>query len=1576
MNFIELKNKTLNAGFGTQQLDQSGAIVYEYNPLRVFRINEDKFIKDKTGKYVPVTTIGKADYIDPDSTEYKLISDVQPSGMDMEGNKSYFIKTGDLIMETNSIPDSYHYSLLPKNSITDLDTELLDFDLSHPVDILPQQSYDGSTNLILNDGIHSPKLINTRFSTTGMNTYQIVDREGDNDTNIYDEDSFDLDSSLYKKVNNIVKLSFAGLTTNGNLKVGNYVFYFKLADSDGNETDYVAESGIVSCHIGNLNDPFSIRGGIENENSFKGVNFVMSNIDSSYNYVSVYFTRASSTEDGSEFTNAYKIQKQFVVYNGVAKIFITGFETTLEASINELNIGYNVVDSAKTQAACQNMLFLGNVTNPNLEYKELADLSLHFTPHLNVRNDIGKVNQYYRDDSGKYEYYNADNIYHKLGYWNGEIYRFGVVYVLNDNTLSPVFNVRGINNLTEDSEFIDIPVNDKNTRQYITINKENYKIGDNENSKGVVKINYSGNQLGDYTHPIGLDFKIAEDTITELKKYTKGFFFVRQKRIKTTFCQAIPIGLDIISHLPVLKDNNSYFIERFLDDSRVLTHNFDSRIWNKYDDSQVLEGYAALCPEYEVNQSYFNQFFTGSEFTAIKASSTFTNQYFTRDKNYLYNLDFKQEDDKQEYQYTITAIADDLKVVKGRNQLFSSRAGDAADASKFSNCGYKDKTTEATNLVRGCFGPYIGLEGNNKLSMQLLNIMIPNYDSNAIDSYFDIRYRDSSSFYAISDRYEWDELSYTENEDKKKIYEINNIFRGDCYICNFTHRMMRNFQDSETPINDEIVEVNTWKDHYETGGNNSAEERNNINRGDVNAVKIGHWVTVKVFSNINLSFRCTDSSYPTEIGLTGRVRSFYPLQAMDVTGESKIPESSLSSAGLSKTVSDKYYFEQPDVPAIKNKFHTRIMYSDIAINDAYKNGYRVFRNNNYRDYPLMYGSLTKIIEYSGTLLCIFEHGVAMIPVNERALATNSQGGNVFITTQNVLPENPLILSNTYGSQWPESIIKTPYSVYGVDTVAKKIWKLAYGKGKYSIVPISDFKVQKFLNDNITLSEHETTPVIGIRNVKTHYNPFKNDIMFTFYDDINTIEEKVWNLCYNEALEKFSTFYSWVPSYSESIDNIFFTFDRNASKTIAKLYNDKSLIQLSGNHVVSKQVIGTLSIPNVQDPEFEIMDDKVDGIFKIVGNQLQLKDGISNVNGIWGIPIRCNDIYANITVASQQYINQIDNTYFWKHGQAGLMKTKDKIKPAMWYGKQHPFEFEFLVLNNPTTHKIFTDMQLISNKVSPESLHFEISGEAYSFADDKHNMFFRQEALKHLYQYNGGDILYDSKYLDLVPEQRITPFAEYYDKSTTFPIYYSRIDTVNEIEDYYQGLSSIGKDYQRMSGSEIVYDELRNQFNIVTHIKACPFGKTYKQEIDEKTYKANEQYNQFIKELQPDNTYKYYEIKTYGRLNGNMDYMEDTWKIQIPAIVYMQKNEDKWEYPPLCLFNNPLPESMETLTVNDDNIPQALKDKGYKVPDSFDLEKWDYVKEARIRDKYMKVKIRYTGNELAIVYALRTIYINV
>ena len=61
---------------------------------------------------------------------------------------------------------------------------------------------------------------------------------------------------------------------------------------------------------------------------------------------------------------------------------------------------------------------------------------------------------------------------------------------------------------------------------------------------------------------------------------------------------------------------------------------------------------------------------------------------------------------------------------------------------KISYIGAANRNTKATNIIRGLFSPYIGLEGTQKLVLSLVNIRIPNYDETS--DYFSIRYRDAS----------------------------------------------------------------------------------------------------------------------------------------------------------------------------------------------------------------------------------------------------------------------------------------------------------------------------------------------------------------------------------------------------------------------------------------------------------------------------------------------------------------------------------------------------------------------------------------------------------------------------------------------------------------------------------------------------------------------------------------------------------------------------------------------------------------------------------------------------------------
>lgn len=1940
--WYQVLNESLKFSVMANRLPTKGNLVYEYNPFRNYRLSENRYWYKES--YYSESELKE---------QFGIIMS--------EGQKNWQHTDGTLL--TGDFPELYE-----KGQLVDFVTDELKFSLDNPVHIVPQQSYDGSVNLIINDGVNIPRLINSRFSATGKNTYEIVDRKGNNDTNIYDQGSqFDIDTSLYKRVIKIPKITFLNVYSGGNLKVGNYHFYFKFADADGNETDFVGESGLVSIYIG-FDNPKSAHTGQKNENSYKSVKFLLSNIDTSYDYVTVYYSRTTAEGTENAVTEYAKVDKKYVVNKASeASILITGYEDVNIISASDINLSYNVVDAATTSAVCQNMLFLANVHKPDIPYQELSDLSLRFLPYVKEVPYQLDMDHNYNISSTTKGYYDPRFIYNNVGYWNNEFYRIGIVFIMPDNQLTPVFNIRGRHkvkpfgsngtvtnsffdgNMFNDGQYNHFKVkNNSEERIYIQVEEStNYIVSPTsssnldqegegysaifpstyENSKGVISLE----SVKDTDTIYALDIRVDDETLQELKKYVKGYFFVRQTRIPTILAQGITIGIDKESHTPTIptargilsevsdslsntyvetKDINdvNYISEGFLsrysfklvaksssiwkkigitvlkvaaiavaavgatiifppaaallgsaavatglstgfyataaiaaaaagatagvvtgvgmgvaatvqtvanaikrttntvklegrntkipsgykrretDDSRKLSTDFYDRIIIKDQDKNEIS--AILCPDYEVNQAYFNQLFTGNSHMIrstisqnINKLAGYCSSFFENDTNHFYVPSYYDDTTISTYRCKVIPVQDNIKMVGIDDYKFRSRAGEAEESWRYecigddyksekirnSNTNSEDKETISnkkinTDIIRGSFGPYLGITNYPKLPCTTVDILIPEYSESATEEYINIRMHDNSTFYAISDRYD------LQDSDEHLTQSISNIvsnidrscgyswelYRGDCYLCQFTHRVNRNFNDPSAPYNDEIVDENTWKENYDP---NNTEKYEQINLGDVNAIQLGMWATFKVRSSNNLNIRTLDASNVDETAMCGHPRGYYPYLPMSTEGTYKHPESQVYNKGFTKSLSDRWNFELPDVPYIKNWFGTRIMYSDIHVNDAYKNGFRVFQGTHYRDYTREYGEIVKLVSLESNLLCVFEHGIALIPVNERAVAGEGAGGNVYINTSNVLPENPKIISDMFGSQWPESILKVPGKtgdsvqyVYGVDTVAKKIWRTDGN----TLTCISDFRVQEFLNKNITLGERELTPKIGIRNVKTVYNAFKGDVLFTFYDNTYGFEEKVWNLCWNELLQKFITFYSWVPSYMENINNTPFSFDRNTSKWIAKLSTSHTESSFADGITLSNVIIenienengevvtnfkayipyvnkhgklGTIDytvpqshrrgyigilalsdrvlpdsqlhyqvsyslqrdqggnykqfeivlIENLKVPKDAMFEGSVIPIYclKLKGNQKSLLSEIyyrNKANHIYAdydinkikigdtvdgkalevqdmldYPIfkditgkrptlpreemlnvdkivtllnikatisivddynasKLSDTYYNMKAGFQSGTSLIDGGYyesvvgiaprwnlqflstnFWKHGQAGLIDIADDIYPTYWYGKQHPFEFECVVVNDPSIHKIFTNLEIVANKAKPESFHYEIIGETYDFAKDKVNMYFRQEAMKALWQYNGADISYDRNFLKVQPRQQ--------PKSADFPHkYYTRQDTINEIEDYYIHVTyPESHDYRHLSGAEVVYYPNRQEYRIWNHAMAVS-----------------------LDDLSQDDS--------RSIIAANCQYLEDRWKVTINPILVCYKNEYQRKFsgsliqpqnstwakakdssqmlPTLPIYNSPIPDQVLSaggidFPGNDANHPEWGEDNAlYNLYDlsgynsggdwkPLDLTNWlDDVnvykynfgeaqnrKEIDVKDKFLKVRIRYSGEELAVIDFLNTVY---
>lgn len=1414
------------------------------------------------------------------------------------------------------------YNLLKRvdggNKVSEFSTTaLLTYDVNHPVSIEVQPSYDGSVNLILNDGQNPPRLINSGFAVLSNGKGIFVERNQGVKTNYYDETKLDIltrlinispvfttvdlgtfvleNESIGKNalVYNATKkvLEQSGVQHGGQLKGGNYTFYFKFGDEDGNTTDIICESGIVSIFKGTPGEPTTISGGYANEETDKLIKLTLNDVDTNYSRIYVYYTREYCTLDGARTVECKELVNPFKINSSTEIVTISGVEETIDASIEELNISYHTITSTKASCQQQNRLFLGNITSYEIDSAILQDYSYEIEVSIDQADDIGSVSGFNYSTSDGSEYYDPHNTYYNLGYWPDEIYRFGIVYIKSDGSFTPAFNVKGCKlEGLGDSNMSSLHAED------FTKSDDGIFINGGEgwldNLCGVFKTpNINILESGEIK-PLYFTFKLTEELVEKLAALNIiGYFIVRQKRLPMTICQGLGIGIDKNAYIPMLQDENGkYVAESFITkytDSTESMSEYIASAYSKYPQSVrdiILSIYAGQEDSTISRQLIYNPlsmtngevieittpkeiyfyvssskewtglfkkqtFYTvkligpyGSEFDHVwytqkssdkqSAINDCINHYMVNQatinpndayrfsrieyavSNYNYtqsqfisNVDVSFNKDRRldaaqhlgqgllsleatldpkiqsmlnGSKFTIEPTNEctikeqwplfmesgyvtpepDAKSVKliyipentplkyVDNVGFSTQAGDGINAKEFAFLE-TDNTSEmekSDKIVRGHFTPFVGVISENEDSVipnVLYNVRIPHSES--YKNEFIVRANDNSEFYAVT--------------NKTLINTSTNVFRGDCFTNTITMRMHRNFIDQTAPIAEKIVKPNAWNKYYHgysnvPDGSESDEELKSktqweeINIGDLNTVSLGHWITFKCLANSNLGLRSEDTTNVSEMALMGNPRSFFPLYGISTATGMKIADSELLNSGYNATVGRRRHTLKQETPYDKSEFSTRVIFSNVSVSDSFTNGYRTFQGLAFQDYSKQFGAIIKLLPWGNNLFCVFEHGVAILPINEKALMQTTTEQSIHIYGHGVLPDQLSIISQDFGSLWADSIIRTPIGIYGVDTAAKKIWRFSDSKG---FETLSDMKVQRFLNDNINLglTKQET---LGITNVKSHFNNYKGDVMFTFYND-----EKKWNLCYNERQDLWVTRYSWIPLFSANIDNAFYTMP---------------LIQYDS---------------------------------KPIANNI------------------------------------------WKHGRTGV---DTQFRPTLWYNEQHPFEFEFVVKDPVGLHKIFENLVIVSNNVQPKEIEFQIIGDAYMF--NKARIY---HDAKNVYGNYGKDIPYE------IDQNGFT--KDDFSISNFKPMFYN---------------------------AKVEYDSVLDEYSMIIS-QPCK------------------------------------NKETYGVRLGNIQYKEDGWYTNIEPLRY-------------------------NIKLNQQTASEFSES--------------DQFASAKIRDKWLKVRIRYVGDRLAII----------
>ncbi len=448
---------------------------------------------------------------------------------------------------SNNLIDSYlpfqNYlnEALPINDTTindlsnygDFDTSLFNLSLCKPLDVEIQQSYDNTVNVIFTDNNNKIRIINSRFSQLPNKQYEIINRLGTNDGNLYNKLSFDSRINLIQTTVKIPVLEFNGVLSGGKLQAGGYYYYFFYETQDGNRTDVIEQSRLVSVFEGSTLQ--NIKGGAAETN--KLVQFTLSNLDISYPYLRVYYSYAIGETDLDSVQQLYLIENLYEINADTLTFIHTGYENVTLVDNANLNLNYSSIAKARTLAQVQGRLFIGNVSERTYDYVPLQELAKGFfadyaeeqLPSYNTITDIdNNVSIDQTNNTGGYA--NPINIYNKVGYWGGETYQFGVVFILNDGTTSNVFPCTAVDRVANISGSVSNP---------------NYSINgwdSYQNINGALRFP-NRTQLGQLftTNSVTiLGVKFTIPTIPqEVKDIAKGLFFVRANRIQDCYIQGL-----------------------------------------------------------------------------------------------------------------------------------------------------------------------------------------------------------------------------------------------------------------------------------------------------------------------------------------------------------------------------------------------------------------------------------------------------------------------------------------------------------------------------------------------------------------------------------------------------------------------------------------------------------------------------------------------------------------------------------------------------------------------------------------------------------------------------------------------------------------------------------------------------------------------------------------------------------------------------------------------------------------------------------------------------------------------------
>ena len=328
-------------------------------------------------------------------------------------------------------------------TIVDLQTPLFNFHRSRQLIMTPILDYDDTVNITFTDDNNPIRVVNTGFKQNG----NLVDR-------LIVPDDFITTLNAIPTINDVAKILAVYPYVGGNLKYGHYFFFLRYCTSNFLRTHFFAKSFAVAIEQGDYlaDNRANVHGGdgaLTASHSDKKVQLDILCVNPNYNFVEIGFVRYYSDPNGQMIYETGVFDKQFSIVNGYNYLTITGNESILDLTFDEL------VQPLTLERTCKDMIYLQDrMVGSNWKEKQVHNdqlrafaagiqLTLNVTEKLNSDSYLPGDNHSTPDNKLNNGYINPVLIYDHVGYFRGETYCFEVKFALTDGSITDGYRVCG-----------------------------------------------------------------------------------------------------------------------------------------------------------------------------------------------------------------------------------------------------------------------------------------------------------------------------------------------------------------------------------------------------------------------------------------------------------------------------------------------------------------------------------------------------------------------------------------------------------------------------------------------------------------------------------------------------------------------------------------------------------------------------------------------------------------------------------------------------------------------------------------------------------------------------------------------------------------------------------------------------------------------------------------------------------------------------------------------------------------------------------------------------------------------------